>query len=655
MSRNYFKFILLFISFICKTFSNPTNKGFTIDTEGKNVVTTKITDQGEFYAIAFTEIGTLIKYKSDTSIITTKKFPEFGTNSGYTKSFICQYSTNKLVLTRDKKIYEITLSSTGDDTLTQISPDSQEIISYLHCNYNQNKYIYTYLRSDSKAYHFKVNDKSLVTSSSISDTILSSSCILLDSSLVLCINIIAGTKKLLYYYHNSGSSSVLKSGEININDNNDIYEIKGSLIKYYSQSEILFCISAKKELISDISLICSMLNAIISSRTLTIKSVEKFSSLLKIERDINYCQIEQLSNYNYATICLSYYYRTTYLLSLFQFDTSNNKFKFLNINSNDYEDISFSLLKNSPISIIVFPENTLGIFYQDIDKDSMILVFYPKCGKVFDLASLENNNNCDSLSNPTYSTHYYDECTHSFLRKTNIDSAYNIYEKNQFCKIKRIECKTDNVILDNFVDGYYKCRNINVPIGGYYFDNGENKFQKCDKSCLSCKGPTNVIDNNNYCQTCNDLNGYYLFPSSINPSKCMHKDEPIDKYYFETNQFKPCSPECLSCTESPTDTIISPNYDSSKDTKCKKCDTAQNFFPQVDKTSNCIKKDGNKIKYYYFNSDYQRWEKCTDGCLYCDEYGTSIDDTRCKKDNNELCDTNKGYYPLEDDNSAVAL
>ena len=467
MSRNYFKFILLFISFICKTFSNPANKGFTIDTEGKNVVTTKITDQGEFYAIAFTEIGTLIKYKSDTSIITTKQFTEFGTTSGYTKSFICQYSTNKVVLTRDKKIYEITLSSTGDDTLTQISPDSQEIISYLHCNYNQNRYIYTYLRSDSKAYHFKVNDKSLVTSSSISDSILSSSCILLDSPLVLCINIIAGTKKLLYFYYNLGSSSVLKSGEININDNNDIYEIKGSLIKYYSPSEILFCISAKSQLISDISFICTMLNANINQRMLAVKNPEnpKFQTIEKIEGNVNYCQIEQLTtSYFYVMTCLSFYYRTSYLLSLIEFDASNNEFNFYKPSSDEYKDISFSLLKISPISIIAFQDNTLGILYQDIDKDSMILIFYPKCGIVFDQVPLENSNplSCDSLSNPSASTssnYYYDECTHSFLRKSNIEeTGYTIYDKNQFCKIKRIECNTNDYILDKYIDGYYKFR-----------------------------------------------------------------------------------------------------------------------------------------------------------------------------------------------------
>ena len=240
----YFKLILFFFCFIGKSLSAKANKGFTIDTEGKKVVTTQITGQNEFTAIAFTEIGSLIKYKSDTSIVSTKKFEDPDLNS-YTKSFICQYSINKVVLTRDKKIFEITLNSDGD-TLEK-KGEANRVITNLHCNFN--KYIYTYLSSDSKSYNFKVSDKTLITTTSQTNTILSSSCFLSGSSLVLCINIIDETKKLLYYYHNSGSSSIIRSGEINLNN---IYEIKGALIKYYDSNEILLCLSSKPSLISDI-------------------------------------------------------------------------------------------------------------------------------------------------------------------------------------------------------------------------------------------------------------------------------------------------------------------------------------------------------------------------------------------------------------------
>ena len=158
----YFKLLLLFLSFIGKSLTDQANIGFTIDTEGKRVITTQISGQTEFSAIAFTEIGTLIKYKSDTSIVSTKKFEVDDTNA-YTKSFICQYATNKVVLTRDKKIFEITFNSNGEDSLT-FKEEANQIITNLHCN--NNKYIYTYLSSDSTSYNFKVSGSSLITSSS---------------------------------------------------------------------------------------------------------------------------------------------------------------------------------------------------------------------------------------------------------------------------------------------------------------------------------------------------------------------------------------------------------------------------------------------------------------------------------------------------------
>ena len=115
MIRSHFNFIFLFISFFYKSFSIPIPTGFTIDIEGQNVVTTKIKDQSEFTSIALTEIGTLIKYKSDSSILSTQKL--LGLDTGYTKSFICQYQTNKVALTRDSKVYEITFNPNGIDYL----------------------------------------------------------------------------------------------------------------------------------------------------------------------------------------------------------------------------------------------------------------------------------------------------------------------------------------------------------------------------------------------------------------------------------------------------------------------------------------------------------------------------------------------------------
>ena len=653
MLSNLFKIILIFTIFICKSYSY---KGYTIDTEGKNVVTTSIRDQSGFNSIAFTEIGTLIKYKSDSSILSTYKFTNNDLNQRYNKSFICQYSSNKVVLTRDTTIFEITFGSNGVDTLEKIGGNINPNITNLHCNYASKKYIYTYLSSNSKVYYFKASDKNLVTSSSQAHSIISSSCFLSDASLVLCINIISesNTNKLAYYYHNSDSSSSLASNSITLTE----YKINDAIIKYYSNSEIVLCLSAKPTKITDdIFLYCYMLNADINSKTLTIKSPQ-FQAIDKINGTITYCDVANLTdNYLYASICLSYYYRTTYILSIFQYNSGTNQFNFYTKNSDTFKDLSFPLLMVSPISIMAFRQNTLGIFYQDIDKDSMILVFYPNCGKNFDYVPLEGAG-CHLFSNsqPSY---YFDECTHSFLRKTtpNIPVGYTTYDKNQFCKIKKIECDS-NFVLDNFVDGYYKCRNKNEEINRYYFDNIDNKFKKCYRSCLKCFGDGN--DNDNNCKECDEVNGFYPFPH-ISSRQCIHKEEPINKYYFnETNkQFTKCRDECSLCKEG-SDIPDSEPTDETKDTKCTKCDIDNGYYPQIDKPSNCIKSDRNNdatdtknIKYYYPNSDYKRWDKCTEGCKYCNEYGSSIYDTKCNnlKLNDNFCDESKGYFHVKGSNN----
>ena len=376
-----FIFIFIFIQFIYISYCF---KGFTIDTEGKNVSTAKISNQGECTSIAFTEKGTLIKYKSDSSIISTYEFPnkEILSTDIYYKSFMCQYSTNKVIVTRDKKIFEIEFASSGDDILKRIAEAPSDIIS-LHCNLNN--YIYTYLSSNSKQYNFKISNKNLI-SKSYSNTILSSSCFLLSSSLVLCINIIKAEKKIQYVYHNLQSSSSVTTRNIDLSDDAvyKIYEIKGSIIKYYSNNEnneILLCLSVKPELISDIFLYCYMLSANTNQKNLEIKSSNSivFKAIEKIEGDVNYCQIEKISSNFYASVCLSYYYRTTYLLSLFKFN--DDKFEIYTYNSGGYKNLQFALLKRSQISLLIFNENSLGIFYRDIDDDSMIHVFYPNCGK----------------------------------------------------------------------------------------------------------------------------------------------------------------------------------------------------------------------------------------------------------------------------------
>ena len=358
-----------------------------------------------------------------------------------------------------------------------------------------------------------------------------------------------------------------------------------------------------------------------------------FPALKQINGDADYCQIQQLgTSYSYSIICLSYYYRSTYILSLIKY--SGSTFQFFQSGSIEYSTITFSLLKNSSISMIYFEsQRSLGIFYQDIDKDSMIIVFYRECGKDFDKVS----SSCNQLNSPP-SGYYYDECTHSFLLQP---EGYISIQTNQSCQIKKIEC-ADGYFLDSFIDGYYKCWSKTSPPNGYVFvDDG---FKKCYRGCLKCTGTSN-----GQCTACNIDNGYYPVDDGTNYF-CYHKNEPVDHYYFDTNTntFVKCRKECLRCKEIPSTSDLpdGQDTDSSKDTKCLVCDT--NYWPQVDNPSNCIHKEaGTSITKYFANQQYKRWDKCAKGCLHCETYGTSIYDTKCVVANGELCDTDNNYVPYE--------
>ena len=543
-------------------------KKFTIHSEGKDVITSRVYNQGECSSIAITHMGAFIKYKSDSSIISSQIKDELKLEStiSNSKDFMCQYATNKVILIRNEKMTEITLDGNGSFSSKSEVTNSNSIIS-LQCNLNLGYYVITYLTDYDKKYNFKIYPSSFslkkdYSSGIISGTLLSSSCILIDNSHVLCINTLS--TKIIYYYHKLNSASVTVESD-NINNNINIeYKIKGSLIKYYSNNEILLCINAYNiEPLSDINLICYMLKAIPENNRLVLAS-SGFEANEKVTDDISYCQIEKLSSTNvYASICLTYYLRTTYLLSVFKYESDH-----FSVYNSNYKDINFPLLAETPISISSFENESFGIFFKDIDDDSMILMFYPKCGYEFDFAPKGTTSNCFKIGSTSsdLSGYFYDECTHSFKE---IPTNYTIYERNQFCTIKRIDCDNVNYVRDNW--GKYECWKKSNPPPTYYYvsPSGTNpgSFKKCFRSCLTCSGEGN--ENNNNCQNCKEN----FFPVEGLANQCHHKDEPLEKYFFDEQNkiFKKCRKECLTCNELGTINTEDGETDQSQDTKCTKC------------------------------------------------------------------------------------
>ena len=218
---------------------------------------------------------------------------------------------------------------------------------------------------------------------------------------------------------------------------------------------------------------------------------------------------------------------------------------------------------------------------------------------------------------------------------------YSVYERNQFCKIKKIECNSGRYYLkdnnNNF--GSYECWSTENPPPTYYFHSDSSEFKKCFRTCLTCQGEGN--ENNNNCNSCKE-NFYALEDKGY---QCHHKDEPLDTYFFDSvhKRFSKCRRECLSCEE--LGNIVGEDTDENQDTKCTKCLINGGYWPQVDKPSNCIRRDLTTIKFYYPFEPHKSWERCFDGCQYCTQLGTSIYDTKCSTSNFQVC--SEGYYQLE--------
>ena len=568
-------------------------KKFTIDSQGGNIITIKLkVNLGECSSIAITDKGTLIRYRSDSSIISFKEGNNNALSSPNAKFFICQITSYEIILIKGQTISKITLTDNDEFSSENLGEISGQIFS-LQCNFEQ-KYIITY--KDGEDYKIDIHDNSneRTITNSYDNSIIYSSCFFVDLSHILCINILSSEIKYAYY----GSSNDPIQTQVLISENS--HENKGAIIKYWSNDEILICINSKT---TDIDLYCYMVNAIPNDDMINVSIRSSFAIIEKVVDDIDYCQIEKLTTENlYISICLSYYYRTTYYISIFKYE-DNEFIKY--DDSDNYINKEIPLLYKSFISITSFGDDSLGIFFRDIDSDSMIFMFYLKCGHTFDFAPKSGvPDNCfsiDGITPPvlTENRYKYDECTHSFKE---IPRGYSIYERDQFCKIKKIVCDTaiDYILDDNYNEGTYECWQ-KTP-NKYYYDESSGSrglFKKCYRSCLTCSEVGDEDDNK--CNNCNEANGFY--PLSDNPSQCHHKDEPIEKYYFDSsnNKFFKCRKECLTCKELSTNFADYNSLDTTPnlDTKCLKCNTEDDYWPQVNKPTNCLKKeDSTPIRKY---------------------------------------------------------
>ena len=135
----------------------------------------------------------------------------------------------------------------------------------------------------------------------------------------------------------------------------------------------------------------------------------------------------------------------------------------------------------------------------------------------------------------------------------------------------------------------------------------------------------------NLCTKCNthfgyypvDFKGYNIFPKNF--MECFNNETKIINFYFNENKkhYEPCYETCNTCIYGGNDEI----------NNCTSCDIDSIFRPDINDTTNCVK----KCKYKYYYTSYGQY-KCSESeqCpkeanLYVSNKNKCISD--CKLDN----------------------
>ena len=261
---------------------------------------------------------------------------------------------------------------------------------------------------------------------------------------------------------------------------------------------------------------------------------------------------------------------------------------------------------------------------------------------------------------------------HDFCNKC---SSYSTDNENPNC----IECLKPlyyPLSEDNSVDNS-KCENISdIPIRGYYFDETEEKFIKCNEECEYCIGPEP-----DQCLKCDDnilylseenLNFTYINNKKYEYSNCVPCN--LNYYTYSNNNFDDLSSKVcqdISHNKCPNDyPFLYTDYDTNicyqncKNTGTKdiygnnnicneECDKPFFYF----ENNTCIYGDKCPDGYYYFPQKFYCIEKCQSNLYHVKEEKENIDNEKYFE---FKCDStcpllDKPYYFSDEDNYKYCL
>ena len=236
-------------------------------------------------------------------------------------------------------------------------------------------------------------------------------------------------------------------------------------------------------------------------------------------------------------------------------------------------------------------------------------------------------NNCIQCDNINYfkATNFLNQCLSMEQIPSNYyyDSQNNIYSPCYFSCSKCNEYSNStshNCLLCDNSNNYHFHPSINnncikyneLPDVSYYLDNSDDKYKKCNTSCLTCSGK-----NKNECLTCDGVN---YFTVEYYDNQCLKLIEiPINYYKFFSNRgikYYKCHESCKTCY-------------SGEEGNCLTCDIDAGYYPVIDIENTCLSLNQIPNKYYFENEE-KIIKKCHENCETCTKgYNSTTQEMNC--------------------------
>ena len=301
-----------------------------------------------------------------------------------------------------------------------------------------------------------------------------------------------------------------------------------------------------------------------------------------------------------------------------------------------------------------------------LEEDSNGIEIFYKCydtcllcdkGKEFDSKTNQDKHNCLSCKQNYYRLKHDLNPSNCYGNEM-IDKGYMLirnywqdcHENCETCTDKPSYNEYRELISQNCIICYgdlhfifqtSDCYDDSILENGYYFDDSDSMYHKCDIQCKTCEKYS--TESEPKCLSCNIDQGYY--PAVKKPNSRCYNKTTIDPEYINIQIYDEengkisriwiiCYETCKTCSI----------YGNEEEHNCLTC-ISKHYL--IYNTTNCVNKEFALANNYYFNKTFGQYVKCDKACNTC-VGGLIGDNTNCIK-----CNEEEGYYPIEGNSNSL--